>query len=294
MLNLCIALIMFGVALQIKKAEIDEIRKNPKSVIVGLSSQLLLLPFLSLALIWILQLPLSISLGMLLISACPGGNVSNFATSWARANTTLSITLTSIVTITATLVTPISFFLWTRLLPHDFSMSEMLSVNFWSMVETVVIILFLPLVAGLIMQKILPQFVNKIKGPLSTISVIILIIFLIFAVRNNLEYLWMTVGTLLWLVILHNGLGFVGGYFFSKLLGQSEANARAISLETGVQNAGLALVLIFNFFPHLGGMMIIVAYWGIWDIVSALGLAAYWRKNSIMVTKKISQIGDNR
>ncbi len=277
LLNLCLAFIMFGVALFLKWEDFERLWKQPRSVLIGLCSQLLLLPLLTLGLIYILPLSQSFALGMLLVACCPGGNISNFASAWSHSNATLSVSLTSIVTIMCALVTPLSFFFWSSFLPSTEGASKIIEVSIWEMMQVVSLIIFLPIVLGLLVQRFLPRITDKVKTPINFLSILILIAFIVVALSNNSEYLISTLKITLWVVVIHNALGILGGYLFSKSLGESDYNARAIALETGIHNAGLGLVLIFNFFPDRGGMMIIVAWWGIWDIASALLLSSYWR-----------------
>lgn len=285
LLNISLAFIMFGVALFLKKDDFLELLKNPRSILVGLSSQVLLLPILTIALIHILPVTRGVAMGMLLVASCPGGNISNFASSWARANATLSVSLTSIVTMASAFITPVSFFFWAMFLPQSGIEAGSINVSLIDMLKTVSMIILIPLVAGIAFQRYFPKITNKIKSPISIISVLLLITFIAVALGNNTDYLLGTLKLTLWIVIIHNALGYLGGYWYSRLLKESKYNARAISLETGIQNSGLGLVLIFNFFPDEGAMMIIAAWWGIWDIFSALVLASYWRRRPVAENK---------
>lgn len=285
LLNISLGFIMFGVALFLKWEDFRRLSKNPKSILVGLSSQLLLLPILTLILIYLLPITRGVALGMLLVASCPGGNISNFASAWSRSNATLSVSLTSIVTALSAFVTPVSFFFWAMFLPDAGIASGAIEVSLIEMLQTVVMIILIPLVLGVAFQRYFPQLTQKIKTPMSVISVLILVAFIAVALGNNSEYLLGTLKLTLWIVIIHNSLGYISGYWYSRAWGEPPYNARAISLETGIQNAGLGLVLIFNFFPEQGAMMIIAAWWGIWDIFSSLLLAFYWRRKTALVNE---------
>lgn len=290
LLNLCLAFIMFGVALHLRREDFLTLRKAPRSVLVGLSSQLLLLPILTVLLIWILPVTQSVGMGMLLIACCPGGNISNFASAWSHSNATLSVTLTSVVTVAAAFVTPLSFFFWSMFLPYAIGETSFLEVSLWAMLKVVVLIILIPLILGILFQHTFPRLTLKFKSPINFISLLILFAFIVVALYNNKQYLIGTFMVVSWIVILHNGLGLMGGYFYSRAMGESQYNARAIGLETGVQNAGLGLVLIFNFFPDRGGMMIIAAWWGVWNICSALLLSTFWRFQSRMKKEEVKTV----
>jgi BASS family bile acid:Na+ symporter len=277
-MNLCLAFVMFGVALNLKLEDFRSIAKHPSKILIGLSSQLLLLPLLTIIFIYFLNLPYSMSLGMVLVACCPGGNISNYATFLSRGNTALSITLTSLVTLFAAFITPLSFFFWGQWIPVDDTSTPLdIQLSFSKMFIIVLQLILVPLIVGMLLSRFFPQWVDRIKKPISQFSLIIFIGFIIGALYGNFDLILDYVYLVFWIVVLHNGTALFSGYLFSKSWGLNNRDARAIALETGVQNAGLGLVLVFNFFEGLGGMILIVAWWGIWDMVSSFLLALFWR-----------------
>ena len=280
-MNLALAFVMFGIALNLTVEDFRRLWKEPRKVLIGLSSQLVLLPLLTLALIYLARLPYSMALGMVLVACCPGGNISNYATHLGKGNTALSITLTTIVTLGATLITPVAFHLWAQLIPQAVSEEAMaIQVSLWDMLWIVAQIILLPLLAGMALRHYFPRFVSRIQKAISISSLLIFIAFIIGAVWGNWSLIMNYVYLVFWLVVLHNGLALLMAYFYGKAWGLDQYDARAISLETGVQNAGLGLVLVFNFFEGLGGMTLVVAWWGVWDLVSSLIIALIWRRRS--------------
>ncbi|MEM9920040.1 MAG: bile acid:sodium symporter family protein [Bacteroidota bacterium] len=278
LLNICLAFLMFGVALDIKVQDFRDIFKQPRAPFVGLFSQLILLPILTIVLVYLFAPPASIALGMILISVCPGGNVSNFMVHIAGANTALSVMLTSIVTLGAVVITPFSFTFWSELIPGATKLQQSIAVNPTDMVRTIILLIFLPLIAGMALNHFLPKLTEKIRKPIRTLSIAIFLGFVVAAMYSNYDNIINYVGLVFFIVLIHNTLGFLLGYSFARLNKLNRRDARAVSIETGIQNSGLALILIFNFFNGIGGMAMIAAWWGIWHLISGFGLASWWAR----------------
>jgi BASS family bile acid:Na+ symporter len=276
-LNACLAFLMFGVALDIKGSDLKRAFTAPKAGAIGLLSQMLCLPILTMALIYLFRPPTSLALGMILIGVCPGGNVSNYAVHLARGNTALSVSLSSIITLCSIFLLPISFFFCAGLLPEGSNLPPELQVDAMDMVQALVVLLVLPLLAGMLLQQYAPEWVEKIKRPVGTLSMVIFGSFVVFAAAGNWDNILTHLRKVFVLVFVHNGLALAMGYFLAKAGRLSESDARAISLETGIQNSGFGLILIFSFFGGNGGMAMITAWWGIWHLISAFSLAMFWR-----------------
>jgi BASS family bile acid:Na+ symporter len=285
-MNFALAFVMFGVALNLRWEDFKELWAEPSKVLIGLSSQLLLLPLFTILLIALAGLPYSMALGMILVASCPGGNISNYATHLARGNTALSITLTTIVTLAATLITPFSFVLWAQAIPQSIQGQDLgIEVNVLEMLWIVMQLILIPIVSGMSLRYFLPSFAERIKKSISILSLLIFLAFIIGAIYGNWELIVQYVYLVFWLVVLHNGIALFLAYAYARIWKLPQKDARAISLETGVQNAGLGLVLVLNFFEGLGGMLLVVAWWGIWDLVSSLIIALIWRYRSLPMTQ---------
>jgi len=280
LLNICLAFLMFAVALDIKIVDFKKILEQPKSVIIGLTSQLLLLPLLSILLVYAFRPASSIALGMMLIAACPGGNVSNYAVHLSKGNTALSIMMTSITTVCAIILTPLSFAIWTKFIPVDSAIS--ISVAPGQMFQTIFLLIFVPLATGMLSNHFFPKFTQKINKFVKAFAMIIFISFAVVAIYLKFDDLRSYVHYVFLIVLMHNALALLMGYTFAKWNKLPEYSARAVSIETGIQNTGLALILIFNFFNGLGGMAIIAAWWGIWHLISGFLLATYWGRRPPM------------
>lgn len=277
-LNICLAFLMFSVALDIKISDFKEVIYNIRSVIVGLLSQWLLLPILTLLIIWCWQMPTSIALGMVLVAACPGGNVSNFAVYLSRGNVALSVTLTSISTLLAVFATPASFMFFSTFIPQSEALRQTVAVEPLQMLDSVILLIVLPLSFGMLVSERLPRLAAQIKRPARVLGIVIFLIFILFAFKNNYENFTKYVQLIFILVLVQNGAALLLGYWFARATKLDEADCRAVAIETGIQNSGLGLILIFNFFGGLGGMAIVAAWWGIWHLVSSFSLAIWWSR----------------
>ncbi|AOP33228.1 symporter [Leptospira tipperaryensis] len=279
-LNLLLGLIMFGIALELKLEDFKLLFKKPKASITGIVSQFLLFPFATYVLLWILNPPPGVALGMLLVAACPGGNISNFITSLAKGNTALSISLTAVSSTLAIVATPFNFFFWGNLYPPVHNALKEITLNPWDVFKAILMILLIPISLGLLTNRFLPAISAKIEKPLKLLSALIFAAFLVIALAANFEIFLQVIHRVFLYVFLMNSIGFLLGYYFAKLMRLDERDARCISIETGIQNSGLGLVLIFAFFGGQGSMAIIAATWGIWHAIAGVSLAWFWSKRT--------------
>lgn len=285
-MNIAIAFIMFGVALSIKPQHFKTLALHPKPVVLGVIAQYLLLPALTYLLVLVLRPSTSVALGMILVSACPGGNVSNLISALSKSNITLSVSLTAITTVLSLFMTPFNFALWGGLYAKHSPLLVPISIDPVEMFRTVFLILGIPVILGMFVGMKFPKFTKMVEKPVQTASIIFFVGFIVAAFAGNINLFLRYIHLIFFLVLIHNGLAFACGYFLPKTLKVSEINCRTISIETGIQNSGLGLALIFNprIFPpelHLGGMAFIAAWWGIWHIIAGLLLAFYWRNRMV-------------
>ena len=286
LMNLAIAFIMFGVALSIRPEHFRTVFLNPKPVVIGSVAQYIMLPALTYLLILIIRPSTPVALGMILISACPGGNVSNLISSISKANITLSVSLTTITTIMSLIMTPFNFAFWGGLYARHSPLLVPISIDPAEMFRTVFLILGIPVILGMCVGIKFPKFAKRMDRPIQAASVIFFIGFIVAALAGNFSIFLKYIHLIFILVLLHNGLAFVSGYLLPKLFKVNETDCRTISIETGIQNSGLGLALIFNprIFPpelNLGGMAMVAAWWGIWHIIAGLAISIYWRKHPV-------------
>ncbi|MDF9800539.1 BASS family bile acid:Na+ symporter [Catalinimonas alkaloidigena] len=273
LLNICMGLVMFGVAIELTVADFKNLWQKPKSLIIGLVAQFLILPLLTYVLVLLSNPIPSVALGMILVACCSGGNLSNMLSVMAGGNGALSVSLTAIATLAAVVATPANFALWGNLYLSSGVSLPQISISFSDMLETILLIVGVPLLLGMLFNHYFPKLTAKIRRPIRIISIVIFGAFIIGAFAANFNIFLEYIHFIVMIVLLHNALAYGGGYSLGQLFGLSLPDKKAITLETGIQNSGIALVLIFNFFDGVGGMAIIAGWWGIWDIISGLALA---------------------
>ncbi|CAM1349071.1 bile acid:sodium symporter family protein [Tenacibaculum crassostreae] len=275
-LNIALAIIMFGIALDIKIEDFKRLIKNPKILFVGLLSQFILLPFLTFILINIINPYPSFALGMIMIAACPGGNVSNFFSKMANGNAALSVSLTAFATIISLVMTPLNLHLWGSLYEPTNEILKSVSLNPFELFKLVLLILGIPIVLGMLVNHYHHEMAKKINKILRPFSIFFFLLLIVIALYDNADVFKNYIHLVLFLVIFHNIYAFLIGYLTAKSFKLNKKDCKTISIETGIQNGGLGLLLIFSFFDGLGGMALLAAFWGVWDIFSGMVLATYW------------------
>lgn len=275
-LNIALAVVMFGVALGITLNDFKNLLKQPKLVFVGVLSQFILLPFITFLLVNLIKPQPSIALGMMMVAACPGGNISNFMTHMAKGNTALSISLTAFATFFAIVMTPFNFQFYGGLYQPTAQLLKEVALNPLELVKLVTLILGIPLVLGMVLRHFKEQLALIISKVLKPLSIFIFATIVVIAFSNNIDIFNTYIHHVLVIGILHNILAILLGLAVAILFKLSFKNRKTIAIETGIQNSGLGLLLIFTFFNGLGGMAILAAFWGIWHIISGLILAFYW------------------
>ncbi|MEZ5002179.1 MAG: bile acid:sodium symporter family protein [Chitinophagales bacterium] len=282
-LNIILGLIVFGVSLNIKVVDFKVLAKSPKPFLVGVMSQFLLFPALAFLVILLIQPPPSVALGIILVAACPGGNISNFMTLHAKGNAALSIAMSAFSTALATIMTPFNIAFWGSKIASTDSLMNDVSLDPLEMFFMILILMLIPLTSGIYISNRFPRFAYKLQKFMRVFSLTFFAGFIIFGIAINLKYFYHLKGIVSLSVIGLNALGFLIGYGFSYLMGLKEYDRRAVSIETGIQNSGLGLILVFNFFEGLGGMALIAAFWGVWHIIAGLLLSTYWSRRKITI-----------
>ncbi len=286
-MNVTLAIIMFGVALDIKRDHFKSIVLYPRSAVLGIFSQILLLPALTFLLVFLINPPPSIAMGMILIAACPGGNISNFISALAKANVALSVSLTAFSTLSATFITPINFAFWGSMYVKYYEKARHLNIpiqiDFLQMAQTVFILLGIPLILGMWVGHKYPGFADKYRKKIRVTSIFLYMTFIVGALVANAKFIPGVILPLGVIVMLLNAQTLFTGYFVGTVFKVHRADRRTLAIETGIQNSGLALVLIFNpkLFDANGGMAFMAAWWGIWQMISGIGLAMILAKIKI-------------
>jgi len=276
--NVTLAFIMFGIALDLSIDKFKSVLSTPKKLIAGLISQLLLLPLLTFALVWLFKPEPSLALGMFLVAACPGGNISNFISSMAKANVALSISLTTITSIASILFTPLNFSFYGNSYGPTAKIMKTIDLNWLEVIQTISTIIIIPILLGLLLKAYRPDIAKAMAKPLERISMMCFLLIVLGALLSNLDNFVACIAAVFFLVMAHNTTALVTGYSMGAIFGLDKQDKKSLAIETGIQNSGLGLLIIFSFFGGMGGMAIVTAWWGIWHIISGFTLAYIWRR----------------
>ena len=288
-INIVLAFVMFGVALGIQPKIFVDVFRKPKSVLLGMCCQLILLPAFTCLLAIILGKSISpmMGLGMILVAACPGGNISNFMSSLGKANIELSVSLTAISTALAIFMTPFNFWFWGNIYLNTANVAAevpTLVIPLWDVFKTIFILLGIPLTLGILTSHFLPKVANALKKPLQWVSILFFIAMVILSFSSNMDAFLRCVKYIFLVVFIHNLLALSIGFGVGTVFKVPFRDRRTLTIETGIQNSGLGLALmlgtsLFAGVPPHGGMLVITAWWGIWHIVSGLIVATIFNRS---------------
>lgn len=295
-INIVLAFVMYGVALGIKPRMFVDVFKNPKSVFLGMLCQLVLLPLFTFLLALALggSITWTMAMGMILVASCPGGNISNFMSSLSKANVELSVSLTAISTALAVLLTPFNFWLYGSLYLHFADIPgevPTLVIPLWDVFKTIVILLGLPLTLGILTSHFLPNLAEKLKKPFQWFSIIFFIAMVVLSFAGNFDAFLRCIKYIFIVVLIHNLLALSIGFLTGTAFKVPARDRRTLTIETGIQNSGLGLVLLlgtslFTNFPPHGGMLVITAWWGVWHIISGLTVSTIFNRHDARRAKK--------
>lgn len=280
-LNAVLGFLMFGIALDTRTEDFRRLLRMPMAFAVGIGAQFVVLPAITYLLTLVLQPAPSIALGMILVACCPPGNVSNILTHRANGNVALSVSMTAVSNAISVFAMPLNFAFWGSIHPTASTLLTSIALDPMHMFAHIVMIIGLPFALGLACVQRFPVWTERFKKPLRIISFLALIGFIIGAIAGNWRYFMDYVGLVLLAVVLHDALAFASGWSIARMAGLSDYDCRAMSIEVGIRNAGLGLVLIFSFFNGLGGMAVVAGVWGFWDIIAGLILAGWWSRKPL-------------
>lgn len=280
LINLILALMMFGVSLDLRAEDFRRIVREPRAPMIGLLAQFLLLPALTCLACWTLRIDPQLALGMQLVAACPGGSFSNIMTWMARGNVAVSVSMTAVSSLAAGVLTPLNFALYAWLNPYTRPLLTDIALDPLGLLLMVLLVLGLPLVLGMFIGRRFPLLTLKVEKPLRIFALLVMLAFVGLAFGRNWQQFLQHFHLFFWLVVAHNAMALLIGYGSARLSGLPVADRRAITLEVGIQNSALGLVIIFTFFPQASGMLLIAAFWGCWHLVSGLSLAWLWSRSA--------------
>jgi bile acid:Na+ symporter, BASS family len=282
-LSLVLATMVFSIALELKLEDFKRVAQAPKAVIAGLIPQFILLPVGTWLATLVLDLPPNVEAAMILVAACPGGSLSNVITHFGRGNTALSVSISAVAALIALVATPFNFAWMVSCNPVTAGWMRSLEIDPSGIWVSLLVMLAIPMLLGMLVAYKLPQLAAKLTKPLANFSLFALFAFIVLGLLKERSSLTLALLPTLALVIAHNASGLFLGWITSKAFGVSVRDRRAIMIEGGMQNSGLALGIIALQFGNDFGMVTVAGLWGIWHIVSGLACAYTWRAQDARV-----------
>jgi len=284
LLGLVLALMVFSVALELRAADFQRVAAAPRAVVVGLVPQFLLLPVATWLATLALSLPPSVEAAMILVAACPGGSLSNVITHFGGGNTALSVSLSAVASVLALFLTPFNFTWMIATNPETADWLQQLQIDPSGIWWNLLFLLAVPMALGLLVRHRYPALAERWQKPLGNVSLFALFAFIAAGLVQQRALLDVHLLPQLALVVAHNALGLALGGLFARACGLPLRDVRAVTIEAGMQNSGLALGIIAVQFHADIGMVVIASLWGIWHIVSGLTLALWWRRQDARLT----------
>lgn len=258
-----LGVVMFGMGLTLRPADFALVVKRPMPVIMGVIAQFVIMPLAAVLVVWLLSLPAEVAAGVILLGCCPGGTSSNVVSYLARGDVALSVTMTSISTLLAPLITPL-LTLWLA--------GEYMNVSASAMAMDILKIVLVPVVGGLAIGYFFPKIVRAINPILPWVSVIAISVIVSIVVGGNKENIATAGAVVLAAVVLHNGIGLLLGYAVARVTGQNPSVRRTMAIEVGLQNSGLATSLASSYLNPLAALP--GAVFSVWHNVAGAIFAA--------------------
>jgi len=274
---LALVIVMFSVALGLRVEDFSFLRDKPLLFIGGVVAQVVVLPLVTFLLILALRPAASIALGMIVVACCPGGAVSNLLTYLSRGNVAASVALTATSSMLAAILTPTSILFWSQAHKPTATLLQTLDVNPLLFVLQTTILLAVPLVLGMIVAAKAPDIAKRIRKRTTVLGVSVLVCTIIYGIAYFFPVLFPALPILGAVVVLHNALAFATGALAGRVLSGASVTRRALTFEIGIQNSGLALVILLSQLKGLGGAAAIAAVWGVWHLIAGGLLAALFR-----------------
>ena len=270
-INYLLMIVMFGMGLTMKSSDFAVVFKRPRDVLIGCTAQFVIMPLLAFLLGKGFRLDQELLVGVVLVGTCPGGTSSNVITYLSKGDTALSIGMTSINTLLAPVLTPLLTYLYLR---------TSVSVDVKSMFISIIQVVIVPIGLGLLINRLFGKHTARIKDALPTVSVTAICLIVASVVSHNSEKILTTGMVIFAVVILHNLLGYLCGYLIGVLFKMDLPRKKAVAIEIGMQNSGLATTLAGTAFPNLAMATVPGAVFSVWHNISGAMLAAWFNRKS--------------
>ncbi len=268
-INYLLMIVMFGMGLTMKAGDFAVVFARPRDIIIGCAAQFLIMPALAFGLGKAFGLSEELLVGVILVGTCPGGTSSNVITFLSKGDTAMSVGMTSINTLLAPVLTPALTYLY---------LQTSVNVDVKAMVVSIIQVVVIPIVLGVVINRVLGKYTEKVKDVLPTVSVAAICLIVAAVVSHNSEKILSTGVIVFIVVILHNLLGYALGFLIGGIFKMDMPKKKAISIEIGMQNSGLASTLAANAFPTLAMATVPGAIFSVWHNISGAILAGIFRK----------------
>lgn len=279
-LRIVLALILLGVALDTRVEDFRRAVRHPFAILVVVIAQFLVLPAITFALTLALDLRESLALGLILVACCPPGNVSNILTHRAGGDVAMSVSMTAVGNVLAIFLMPLNLAFWGGLHPSAQHLMREIALDPWDMLVEILLVIGIPFVIGLTVTHFWPRLADRARRIVGPVAFLGLVGVIAVGISNNWDLFLQYIGLVVVAVFLHDALALALGYAMGRATRLDRGSVKASTFETGIRNAGLGLLLVFTFFDGLGGMALVAAWWGIWDIIAGLVVAWVWRRRT--------------
>jgi BASS family bile acid:Na+ symporter len=284
---LALMLVMFGVALGLRARDFSVLLAEPSLYVGGIVAQVVLLPLVTFGLVHLISPPPSIALGMIVVACCPGGSVSNLLTYLSRGDVAVSVALTATSSMLAALLTPASTLFWAQAYEPTATLLASLEVSPLLFIGQTTLLLAIPLAAGMILAARAPDVAERIRKRTTVAGAAVLGATIVYGIIYFYPILWPAAGLLVSITALHNTAAFATGAVAGRVLSKRTSARRALTFEVGIQNSGLALIILLSQLKGVGGAAAIAAVWGVWHLIAGGVLAITYnyfdRKRTVVV-----------
>ncbi|HEX4879516.1 MAG TPA: bile acid:sodium symporter [Limnobacter sp.] len=276
-LNAIIVISMFAVSLHLRVIHFKQVMQAPKTALIGLLAQFVLLPFVTYLFTMALPVQPAVALGLILVGCVPGGNLSNVFTFLAKGNLPMSVSLTAVGFPLSAILTPINFSIYASLHPDVAPLVSSVGIDPLQFALLIVFNILLPLVLGCWVGTQCKRFYNTVAPFTSGFALVAIAVVIVLIFKDNLHVPLAVSTQYMGYAVLHHCVALLCAYALAASVSLSPADCRTISIEVGIQNAPLGILLMLTFMPMQSGAVLTIAFWGAWQILGTYLLVLYWR-----------------
>jgi BASS family bile acid:Na+ symporter len=280
-LALALMLIMFSISLNLQVKDFAFLLQRRALFVAGVAAQTVALPFITFGLVLILQPPPSIALGMFVVACCPGGVVSNLFTYLSSGNVAYSVSLTATSSALAALLTPTLILFWSQMYAPTATLLQSIAFDPLAFLVQTMLLLAAPLAIGMMLAARAPDIAKRLQRKAALAGTLGLAAAIVYGTMKFFPVLMPALPMLLFFTILHNAAAFTTGFATGLLLRADIPTRRALTFEVGIQNSGLAIVILLGQFDGIGGAAAIAAVWGIWHLIAGGTLVGVMRRYDV-------------